>query len=196
MKILLKSVKIFDNTSKYHLKKMDILIESGIVKEIAKSITPSEAYQVVQEQGIGISPAWMDTNFHIFEPGHEYREDFKSGLNAAQNAGFSKLCLMPNTFPPMDNSTQLAFAQQAGKQSMVDVLSLGAISQGLKGKDIAEIYDMYQHGAIAFTDGSHSMLDAGLMERALWYVKKFDGLVMSNPDNEDISLKGQMNEGG
>ncbi|MFT6012867.1 MAG: dihydroorotase, partial [Chitinophagales bacterium] len=110
-------------------------------------------------------------------------------------AGFSKLCLMPNTFPPMDNSTQLAFAQQAGKQSMVDVLSLGAISQGLKGKDIAEIYDMYQHGAIAFTDGSHAILDAGLMERALWYVKKFDGLVMSNPDNEDISLKGQMNEG-
>jgi dihydroorotase len=78
MKILLKSVKIFDNTSKYHLKKMDILIESGIVKEIAKSITPSEAYQVVQEQGVGISPAWMDTNFHIFEPGQEYREDFKS----------------------------------------------------------------------------------------------------------------------
>lgn len=195
MKLLLKSVKIFDKTSPLHLKTIDILMDGGRVKEIAKEISLTKEMKVFKEKGACISPAWMDTNFHIHEPGLEYREDFKSGLGAAEKAGFSKVCLMPNTYPAMDNSTQLAFAQNAAKKSMVDVCCLGAISQQLAGKDIAEIYDMYQHGAIAFTDGTNPVLDAGLMERALWYVKKFDGIVMSHPDHRDISQKGQMNEG-
>lgn len=195
MKILLKSVKIFDKTSKYHLKKMDVLIESGVLVKIAKSIPSDDSYKVFEQKRACVSPGWIDTNFHIFEPGSEYREDFKSGLKAAANGGYTKVCLMPNTNPPMDNSTSLAFASNASKHALTDVLSLGAVSQGIKGKDIAEIYDMHQHGAVAFTDGSEPILDAGLMERALWYVKKFDGLVMSHPDNKDISHKGQMNEG-
>jgi dihydroorotase len=195
MKLLLKSIKIFDKTSKYHLKKMDIFIESGEIREIGINILPDNHTKVFKEQGACVSTAWMDSNFHIFEPGYEYREDFNSGLNAAEKGGFSNLCLMPNTIPPIDNSAQLAFAQKSSKHSLVDVFCLGAVSQGTGGKDIAEIYDMHHHGAVGFTDGIKPIHDAGLMERALWYVKKFDGVVLSQPNQDDLAGKGQMNEG-
>lgn len=193
--MLLKSIKIFDKQSKYHLQIVDILIESGVVKEIGTQLKVPSKVKEFQKDSWCISPSWVDANFHVFEPGNEYREDFNSGLQAAARAGFGYLAVMPNTNPPVDNSSRLAFAQQAVKSMLSDIVQLGAVSQGISGKDIAELYDMYQHGAIAFTDGSESIQDAGLMERALWYVKKFDGLIMNSPDDKNISLKGQMNEG-
>lgn len=193
--MLLKSIKIFDTQSKFHLKTVDILIESGVIKEIAPQIKSANSAKAIKKDSWAIAPAWLDANFHVFEPGNEYREDFISGLNAAANAGFGHLAIMPNTNPPVDNSSRLAFAQQIAKSQLSDIVQLGAVSQGVHGKDIAELYDMHQHGALAFTDGMSSIQDAGLMERALWYVKKFDGLIMNNPDDSNISLKGQMNEG-
>ena len=195
MKLLLKSITIFDQKSKHHLKTLDVLIIDGVVQEIAEAIKTDEDYTVFEQKGSCISPTWLDLNMHIFEPGLEYREDFKSGLNAAEKAGYGFVGIMPNTNPPIDSNTQVQFVRNASRDSLCQSLALGAISHHLEGKDLAEIYDMQKSGAVAFTDGSKAILNAGLMERALLYVKKFNGVVFSHPDNTDISAGAQMNEG-
>jgi len=195
MKLLLKSVKVFDKNSSHHLQVCDILIEEGKVKEIAPLIEAKKDFTIFHQENIGISPAWLDMNMHIFEPGLEYREDFKSGLKAAENGGYGYVAVLPNTNPPIDSNTQVDFVINSSRTSMCKTLALGAISHQIKGKDLAEIYDMHKSGAVAFTDGNKAILDAGLMERALLYVKKINGTVYSNPDNTDVSLSAQMNEG-
>ena len=195
MKLLLQKVKIFDSNSPHHLKTMDVLIESGSITKIAKDISVAKEYKVFSKEQLCISPVWLETNMHIFEPGLEYREDFKSGLTAAAQAGFGNVCLMPNTNPPVDTNSQVSFVKNSSQKYLCQALPLGAVSKGIEGVDLAEIYDMQSGGALAFTDGNKAILNAGLMERALWYVKKFDGLVISNPDNLDLSHGSQMNEG-
>jgi dihydroorotase len=194
MKLLLQAVKIIDPKSNFHLEKLDVLIEDGLVLEIAKKIKVLSTHTVFKE-GAAISPAWIDMNMHIFEPGLEYREDFKSGLRASAAGGFGTVGLMPNTNPPIDNNAQFAFIKNASSHALSEVFPYGSVSQGIAGKDLAEIYDMHQAGANAFTDGSEAIANAGLMERALLYVKKFNGVVLSNPDNKDLSSGAQMNEG-
>ena len=134
-------------------------------------------------------------DMHVYEPGLEYREDFRSGLNAAAKGGIGMACVMPNTNPPIDNNAQLAFVKQAAAQAITEVYPFGAVSHKIEGKDLAEIYDMHQGGPIAFTDGSKAIQNAGLLERALLYVKQFNGLVLNHPDNHDLSEGAQMNEG-
>ena len=195
MKLLLQSIKVYDKSSSHHLKTLDVLIVDGQIHQIADKISVEKDFEVFQSKNAGISPSWIDMNMHIYEPGLEYREDFKSGLNAAENAGYGFVCIMPNTNPTIDNNTQVEFVKNASNHNIVKTLPLGAVSHHIEGKDLAEIYDMQKSGAVAFTDGSKAILNAGLMERALLYVKKFDGLVYSNPDNTDISAGAQMNEG-
>ena len=193
MKLLLKSVTIIDTQSKYHGKTVDVLIENGKISEISKQITDDKA-KIVDAKGCSLSPSWIDMNTCIYEPGFEYREDFESGLNAAACAGYGAVCIMPNTFPVVDNKTQVEFVKNAGIGKLTNTYALGAVSQETKGIDLAEIYDMHTSGAVAFCDGNKAIQSAGLMERALLYVKKFNGLVYSFPYNESISGHGQMNE--
>jgi dihydroorotase len=194
MKLLLQAVKLIDPRSKYHLDHIDILIEAGIITQIAKKIKALPEYKVFKEKAL-VSPSWIDTNMHIYEPGLEYREDFKSGLKAAAAGGFGLVCIMPNTNPPVDNNAQLAFIKQAAQHALTEVYPYGAVSHKIEGKDLAEIYDMHEGGPIAFTDGSKAISNAGLLERALLYVKKFKGVILNNPDNRDLSEGAQMNEG-
>ena len=194
MKLLLQSVKLIDTRSKHHLDNIDILIEGGVIKQIAKKIKVLPEYKVFKEKAC-VSPSWIDTNMHIYEPGLEYREDFKSGLKAAAAGGFGLSCIMPNTNPPIDNNAQLAFVKQAAQHALTEVYPYGAVSHKIEGKDLAEIYDMHQGGPSAFTDGSKAISNAGLLERALLYVKQFKGVVFNNPDNHDLSAGAQMNEG-
>lgn len=194
MKLLLQAVKIIDPRSEHHLATVDVLIEDGMITKIAKKIQVLPEFNLFNKSA-SISPAWIDTNMHIYEPGLEYREDFKSGLKAAAAGGFGMACIMPNTNPPLDNNAQLAFVKQAGQHALTEVYPYGAVSHKIEGKDLAEIYDMHQGGPVAFTDGSKAIANAGLLERALLYVKQFNGLVLNNPDNHDLSVGAQMNEG-
>ncbi len=194
MNILLKSVKIYDQASPYHLKLKDILIERGVIVDILDSIK-SNSKTVFKKENTCVSPSWIDMHFYCYEPGFEYREDFKSGLTAAANAGFGRVCMMPNTVPPIDNKSQVEFVQNATASFLTDIVPIGAISSKLEGKDLAELYDMNKGGANVFSDGSKGIENAGLMERALQYVKKTNGLVFNLPIQENLIVDSQMNEG-
>ncbi len=194
MSYLLKNVKIIDSNASFPLERKDILIEKGIIQKIANSI-PKGKNKIIEGENLHVSIGFTDLNCHIYQPGYEYREDMQSGLAAAANGGFTSVAIMPNTNPVIDTKGQVAYLKSLAKNNIVDAIPIGAISKDCKGKDLAEIYDMQSENIFCFSDGQHTISNAGLMERALLYVKKFDGVVMNHPEVLNISNGGLMNEG-
>lgn len=194
MKLLLQNIKIIDKNSEHHLSVKDIRIHNGIIKSIGK-LKAADDEKVFNQKGAAVSPGWLDLNCHIFEPGFEYREDIESGLNAAAKGGFTKVCYMPNTFPVIDTRAQIEFLINNSKSFLTEILPIGAVSKNTDGKDLADIYEMNEAGAYAYSDGIHTIQHSGLMERALLYVKRFEGLIMNFPHDNEVARDGQMNEG-
>lgn len=193
MNLLIKSATILDPGSSFHQQVADILIENGVITKIAEDIEADA--ELFDAEGKYVSPGFFDLNCNIGELGLETKEDLRSGTVAAAAGGFTGIALMPNTQPPVHSKSEVEYLLNRSKGNLVDVYPLGTISQKREGKDLAEMYDMYQSGAKAFTDGSRPVQDAGLMERALLYAQGFDALVFSYPEDTAIAGKAKVNEG-
>ncbi len=195
-KLLIQSATILDPQSKYHKTVHDILIIDGRISEISKQINVSDKETVIiNAKSHYLSPGFFDLNVNFGEPGLETKEDMESGCHAAAAGGFTGLALMPNTEPPIHSKAEVLYIVNKTKHSLVHVYPLGSISQHREGIELAELYDMQQSGAIAFTDGNRAIANAGLMSRALLYSKGFDGLIFSYAEDASIANKGKMNEG-
>lgn len=193
MNLLIKSATILDPGSSFHQQVADILIENGVITRIADDIDADA--ELFDAEGKYVSPGFFDLNCNVGELGLETKEDLRSGTVAAAAGGFTGIALMPNTQPPVHSKSEVEYLLNRSKGNLVDVYPLGTISQKREGKDLAEMYDMYQSGARAFTDGSRPVQDAGLMERALLYAQGFDALVFSYPEDTAIAGKAKVNEG-
>ena len=190
---LIKSCTVLDSQSTHHQKIVDVLIVEGKIKQIADTIN-SDISQI-DGKGKFLAPGFFDLNVSLGEPGLETKEDFETGSKAAAAGGFTGLAVMPHQVPTTDSKSQVAYIVNKAKGNLVDFHPYGCVSQHREGKDLAEMFDMQQNGAIAFTDGDRPIQDAGLMERALLYAKGFDALVLSYPEDESIARKAKMNEG-
>ena len=194
-KVLLKSVYILSPNSKYHEQVADVLVVDGQILKIGQAIKTDEHTQVIDGRGKFLSPGFFDLNVNFGEPGLETKEDLMTGCMTAAAGGFTGLALMPNTQPPIHTKSEVAYIRSKTKNNVVDVHPMGCISHYREGKELAELFDMYQTGAIAFTDATKSVSDAGLMSRALLYAKGFNGLIFSFAEDTNIAGKGKMNEG-
>lgn len=190
--MLLKNATIIDKNSSFDGKKRDVLIEKGLIKQIASTIK-AERRKVIDLKGAYISIGWLDLGVHSGEPGFEHREDFQSLTQAAAAGGYTGIVCFPNTQPTIQSKTDVQFIKS--QSGLVDVYPIGAVSKDCEGKDLAELYDMQQAGCVAFSDGNHSIQSSGLMKRGLEYVKSFKGLVINHPNDEELAKGGQLNEG-
>ncbi|HVS94032.1 MAG TPA: dihydroorotase [Mucilaginibacter sp.] len=193
MNLLIKSATIADPGSPFYQQVVDVLIEKGQITRIAKKIDLD--IETFDARGKKLSPGFFDLNCNIGELGLETKEDLQTGTKAAAAGGFTGVALMPNTVPPVHSKAEIEYLVNRSKHNLVDFYPLGAISYKREGKDLAEMYDMYQSGAKAFTDGNRPVQDAGLMERALLYTKGFDALVLSYPEDTAIAGKAKVHEG-
>jgi len=193
MNLLIKSATIIDSNSPFNLKIADVLIEKGIITQIAPEIETDT--EIFEAEGKYLSPGFFDLNCNIGEPGLETKEDLYTGTKAAAAGGFTGIALMPNTIPPVHSKSEIEYSLNRSKKNLVDVYPLGTISHKREGKDLAEMYDMYLSGAKAFSDGNRPVQDAGLMERALLYAQGFDALIFSYPEDTAIAGKAKVNEG-
>ena len=194
MKFLIKNCKVFHRGSKYHGKKVDILIEKGIISRIASNISDSKA-KILKGKNLHASIGWMDIGTHLGEPGYEHRETFESLSNAAKSGGYTDLVTMPKSIPAIQSKAQIANLSNAGKIYGVDIHPLGALSQDLKGENISEIIDMHHAGAVGFTDGLKSIAKSGVLLRALQYVRHFNGIVLHHPNDNSLSNEDLIHEG-
>ncbi len=193
MNLLLKSVKIIDPNAAFNGQILDVLIEDGKIIKIAADIQ-SDA-ETTDGNGCFLAPGFFDLNCNFGELGLETKEDMQTGTLAASAGGFTGVALMPNMQPPVHSKSEVQYLLNQSRGNLVDVYPLGAISYKTEGKDMAEMYDMYQAGAKAFTDGNRPVQDAGLMERALLYAQGFNGLVFSYPEDISIAGKAKVHEG-
>ncbi|WP_411274451.1 dihydroorotase [Daejeonella sp.] len=194
--LLIQSATILDPQSKFYGKIADILVVDGRILETGKNISVSGTKTItIDAKGMYLSPGFFDLNVNFGDPGLETKEDISTGAAAAAAGGFTGLALMPNTQPPIHSKAEVSYLINRSKNNLVDIYPLGCISHNCEGKELAEMFDMQQSGAIAFTDGKKSVSNAGLMSRALLYTKSFNGLILSHPEDQDIAGKAKMNEG-
>lgn len=194
MLILLKQATIVDPSSAHNGKTLDILIENGQITAIEKQISKKDA-TVIQANDLHICTGLVDVGTQICDPGYEHREDMESTADAAAYGGITTVLAAPNTHPVVQSKAEVLYLQNNSKEFPVSFHSIAALSQDLKGEDITEMSDMHEVGALAFSDGKKSIQSAGLIMRALQYVKAFDGIIINHPHDKSIARKGQMHEG-
>lgn len=193
--LLIQNATIICSASELHLQTADILIEKGHIHRIAKKINDAHYdTEIIDLKGAFIGAGWVDIGTHTGDPGFEHRDDIDSIKAAAAAGGFTTIVCMPNTEPALDTKAQILYIKNKSANGVVNILPMGAVSQGCKGKIINEIYDMQQAGAVAFSDGKQPIQDGGLMLRALQYVKPFNGVIFNQPHDNSIVGKGEMNE--
>lgn len=194
MKYIIKQVTIVDHLSSHDGKKKDILINNGIIEKIADKIT-DKADEEISILHLHVSPGWIDMQANFRDPGHEYKENLTSGAAAAASGGFTGVCLQSSTDPCLDNKSQIEYLKKSGHSLPVNLYPIGAITYGREAKEMAELFDMHQTGAIAFSDDKRFVENPKLLELVLNYTKNFDGLVIHFADTPALSSKGMMNEG-
>ncbi len=194
MRLLLRQLSVVDPRSAHHQDQVDILVEDGTIREIGANLDVL-ADQTYDLNGAYATPGWMDVGILAGDPGYEQREDLTSLSRAAANGGFTTAVLLPNTNPVVDHKAGVRYYRQFAENNLVDIYPLAAVSERTEGRDITEMMDLHQAGALAFTDGMGGIQDGGLLLRALQYVKAFDGVVFNYPTDRSVALEGQMHEG-
>lgn len=194
MQLLIKKATIIHPDSPHNGQILDLLIKDGIIVKIDNNITTNDA-QIIDNQGIHVSPGWLDIGVQVCDPGYEHREDLETVAAAAMVGGFTGIATQPNTDPTVHSKSQVLYLKNNTQNSLVDFFPMAAVSHDCEGKDITEMIDMHHAGAVAFTDGKNAIQDNGMMMRALQYVKTFDGLVINHPHDKSVAFGGQIHEG-
>ena len=192
--LLIKNVNIIDPNSEFNNSKKDILLKNGLIEEIEDNIEKNNL-KTVQEDNLYACPGLFDFSVDFPEPGNEQRETLESGLFSSKSGGFTGVGIQPTYQPARDKKSEILFCKNSTKDFGIDVVPFGAISKDLKGEQLAEMFDMYNAGALAFSDNMRPVHNSGLFSRALLYAKNFNGLIISFPYEEKISPYGLINEG-
>jgi len=194
MSLLIKGGRVIDPASGID-DFLDIFIQEEKITKISKNLDLSGS-QLIEAAGKVVSPGFIDIHTHLREPGREDEETIASGTRAAVRGGFTTVCCMPNTNPPIDEPSLVEFIyQQAKLKGVIEVLPIATITRKREGKNMAELGRLHRAGAIAFSDDGDWVADSNLMRRALEYTKMLGAPVISHPEDKSLSRRGVMNEG-
>lgn len=195
MNLIIRNAKIIDSKSPFNNKTVDIFIVDGFIKKIGTSLPDLEHTDEIQLDNLHVSQGWFDSSVSLGEPGFEDRETIANGLQVAAKSGFTAIALQPNSFPVLDNQSQINFVLNKALGFATQLYPIGALTKDSAGKDMAELFDMKKAGAIAFGDYNKSLDNANLLKIALQYVQDFDGLILAFSQDENIKGNGVANEG-
>ncbi|WP_430468276.1 dihydroorotase [Winogradskyella ouciana] len=194
MNALIKSATIVDSKSDFHNETVDILIEKGRIAKISKRISNPNNYREIKLDNLHVSQGWFDSSVSFGEPGYEERETIENGLNTAAKSGFTSVALNANSNPVIDSYADITFVKSKAQSKATSLYPIGALTKSSNGKDLAELFDMKNAGAVAFYDYQKPISNPNLMKIALQYASNFGGLVCSFPQESKISGKGVVNE--
>lgn len=194
MTVLIQQAIINDPGSSWNLQKADISIEDGRICDIQPKLK-GQFDQTISSPSLRVSPGWVDVFASFPDPGKEHKETLSTGAAAAAAGGFTDVFVMPNNRPVTDSKSQVEYIRHRSQSLPVSIHPLGAVSKNAEGHDLAEMYDMKYSGAVAFSDGLNPVQSAGLLMKALQYIKVFDGTIIQIPDDKSIVPHGLMHEG-
>jgi dihydroorotase len=180
---------------------VDVVIERGRITRVGRGaatseMVASERCDVIDGRGAWVLPAFVDLHAHLREPGEEYKEDIKTGLEAAARGGFAHVCVMANTKPVNDRrSITEAMVARARELGGSKLHPIGAITIGQNGHELTEMADLKDAGAVAVSDDGKCVMNASVMRRALEYGSTFDLPVIQHAEDHDLTDGAQMHEG-
>ncbi len=189
---LLKGGTILDP---FHQKefKGDVFIENGKIAGIGK--IHIEDTNVIDCHGQIITHGFCDLHVHFREPGREDKETLETGSKAAMAGGFTRVCVMPNTHPPIDSPESVRFIVEKSQNCSIYIHPIGAATKGQLGKELTEMAGMAQEGAVAFSDDGLSIMDGAMMRRVLEYGGMVDKPIINHAEDDFLRNGGLMNEG-
>ena len=174
----------------------DLLIIDGRIARVGRGTTADQPCTVLHAEGLVVSPGFVDLHCHLREPGFEDKETIASGTRAAARGGFTTVCCMPNTEPPIDTRGVVEFVdKQAAAEGVVRVLPIGCITRGRRGKELVDIADLADAGVVALSDDGDWVADPHLMRQALQQSRRFGLFLTDHCQDVSLSAGGVMNEG-
>ncbi len=178
----------------------DVVVEGGRIsrlgKDAAHDLASVNGARVIDGAGRWLVPAFVDLHAHLREPGQEYKEDIASGLAAAAAGGYAHVCVMPNTRPVNDTRAVTEMmrrrAEECGGPSLHPI---AAITKGQQGKELTEMAELREAGAVGVSDDGVCVMSSAVMRRALEYAKNFDLPVIQHAEDHDLTAGADMHEG-
>lgn len=197
--LIFKKARVIDPSSGFD-EIADVVVENGrisrIGREAAGELEKAEAARIINAEGKWLVPAFVDLHSHLREPGHEYKEDVFSGLNAAAAGGYAHVCVMANTKPVNDTRavTELMLAR-AKEHGGARLHPICAVTKGMRGEELTEVAELRDAGAVGLSDDGVCVMNAAVMRRALEYAKNFDIPVIQHAEDHDLTAGAVMHEG-
>ena len=179
----------------------DVWVRDGRILAITGGTGPAEplpesADETLAATGLIVAPGLVDMHVHLREPGREEAETIATGTQAALAGGFTSVACIPNTEPPIDTQAAVEFVhQKAVRADTCNVFVVACVSRNREGKELAEIGQLVEAGAVAFSDDGAPVYDAELMRRAFEYCRMFDKPILAHEEVLELSRGGVMHEG-
>jgi dihydroorotase len=174
----------------------DLLVYKGNIEAAGGEIAIQPDRAVIDATGLVVCPGFVDLHCHLREPGFEDKETIATGTRAAAIGGFTTICCMANTSPPLDNPIVVAWVrQQASKEGIVDVLPICCVTKGRKGEQICDFAELAEAGAIAFSDDGSPVSNSEVMRRALDYCHTLGLPIIDHCEDQALSNGGIINKG-
>lgn len=173
----------------------DVLIRDGTIVEVGPDLRAPADLPMYDARGHMISPGWFDMHVHFREPGQEHKETIATGARAAAAGGFTGVACMPNTDPPIHTRDVVEFILERAAQTPVDVHPIACVSKQRAGDELAELGDLADGGAVAFSDDGSPVQNAGLMRRALEYSRMVGAPIINHMEDLTLNPHGHMHEG-
>lgn len=194
MKIILKQVQLL-NPAQDLDQKNDLLIENGIIKKIGGLKEEDfKSSRVFEFDNKICAPGFLDMHVHLREPGREDEETVETGSNAAAAGGFTGVACMPNTNPDIDSAEIVRFIKEKSKNHLVDVFPVAAATLGRKGEALSPMFELFESGAVAFSDDGTLIKTAAVLRSVMEYTKMFGTPVIEHCEDESMA-DGAINEG-
>ena len=177
-------------------KTASLLVKEGKIAWLGEGNPPNEDYTVLEAAGLIVCPGFIDLHCHLRQPGYEEKETIATGTLAAVRGGFTTVCCMPNTNPPLDNEAMLNYVRTiAAREGVIRVFPIGCVTIGRKGEELADLNEMEMNGAVAYSDDGAPVSRPEVMRRALEYSRDFNRPIIDHCENLFLTQGGQMNEG-
>ena len=192
-KLVLQGGTILDPLSG-RSKKGNVVIERNKIKSVG-STGGAKGETKIDCSGLVITHGFCDVHVHFREPGREDKETLQTGSRAALAGGFTRVCVMPNTSPPLDTPESIRFIVEKAEECPVHIHPIGAVTKGQKGQELTEVQGIISEGAVALSDDGFPISDAQVMRLALEYTSMFDKPVINHAEDECLRNNGLMHEG-
>ena len=198
MPLLIVGGRIVDPSQGINTAGNLLIIEGKIARLGENSAAPDSGHlAILDAAGLVVCPGFIDLHCHLREPGFEEKETIATGTRAAAKGGYTTICCMPNTNPPLDTKSTVEYVRsKAESEGMVRVLPIGCITKGRRGQELVEMGELAAAGVVAFSDDGEPVADSPLMRHALDCSLAFGMPIIAHCEDKTLSKGGLMNEGG